>query len=129
MNGWVQEVTELHAFFEAWLSGGAAVERLERLERVLDDGFTMVAPGGAVVSRADLLDRLRSARGQRPGLRITVDGFHTLHEGDAHVLARYAEHQTVDGERRSRIGTVFFAVDASCPNGLRWVSVHETWTD
>ena len=45
------------------------------------------------------------------------------------VVARYIEtHELPDGGNR-RLSTVVFGLDEHAPNGLTWLSVHETWID
>ena len=124
---WINEIDELHQFFEQWFLG-ADVE-FERLEAALTPDFTIVSPDGSVTGRAETLDWLRGAHGTDDDLRMATTDHRLLHESDTVLVASYVETH-VRGERiHRRLSTVVFARDADADNGLRWVRVHETWLE
>ncbi|MHC4937488.1 MAG: DUF4440 domain-containing protein [Planctomycetota bacterium] len=115
-----REIEELHRFFERWLGG--AEEDFSRCDRALAADFTMVGPGGDVRSRETVVRGLLDAHGARP-VAIRIENFVLLEAGDASVLARYEEWQ----DDRGRVSTAWFRARDDAPNGLEWVTVHETW--
>ena len=134
MENWQLEVVELHAFFEAYFRGELAAGDVDRFERVLAAGFTIVAPGGGVSSREQTLTAVRANHGAAPELRIRVEDAELLIPGDGSstgdgglLVGRYVEvHDSPAGTTR-RISTVVMSPAAEAPNGLVWRTVHETW--
>jgi hypothetical protein len=114
------EIEELHRFFERWLRGDE--DDFSRCDRALARDFTMVGPGGEVRSRDKLIRGLLDAQGKR-SVAIRIRNFE-LHQLSANLaLARYEEWQ---GDR-GRVSTALFRVREDAPNGVEWVTVHETW--
>lgn len=133
METWQLEVVELHAFFEAYFRGELPAGDVERFERVLAPGFTIVAPGGRVSSRGETLTAVRSNHGGAPDLRIRVEAAELLVAGDRSstgaglLVGRYVEvHDSPAGTTR-RLSTVVMSPAPEGPNGLVWRTVHETW--
>ena len=60
-SAWHQEIIDLHEFFQDWLGGVAPSTNFDRLERSLDEAFTIVMPEGTLVDRPGILHRLREA--------------------------------------------------------------------
>ncbi|MCP3904351.1 MAG: DUF4440 domain-containing protein [Planctomycetes bacterium] len=126
---WQRDVEDLHRFFEAWLRGDVPADdaSFAPVEAALAPAFTFVDPGGERRSRADVIDALRAGYGARPELRIRIDDASLHHDAGGLTLASYLERQT-DGDRvTTRISTVLFRAEASAPNGVEWLHVHETW--
>ena len=67
----LQEVSDLHAFFEAWLSGEAENTNavFTRVESSLGEEFTMVSPSGQRLQRPDVIGWLRGTHGARASQR------------------------------------------------------------
>lgn len=63
----LQEVADLHAFFEAWLSGKAENTNavFSRVESALGEEFTMVSPSGQRLQRPDVIGWLWGTHGAR----------------------------------------------------------------
>jgi hypothetical protein len=127
----IREVVDLHAFFEAWLGGTcpASDEVLSGAEGALGPSFTMVAPDGRRLSRADTMWWLRQAHGAkgRSGpFRIAVVEPKILHRAEPLVVVGYIEEQWQGSTHTRRRAS---AVLERSPDGDRWqwVSVHETW--
>lgn len=126
----LREIRELHEFFEGWIGGSlpGGDEVLRRFTDAMDGSFTLVTPGGAELTVDDLVRNLRSGRGVRPGFRIGVEDVRVIHDEPPLVVARYREVQESGGETTRRLSTAVFHRSDGAPNGLVWLSVHETWT-
>lgn len=126
----LQEIDELHRFFEAWFAGRlpATSESFARVDVALSEDFEIVGPSGDLSARGPLLERLRAAHGVDDALRIRVENgrVRTLEPGGL-LLAVYEEwHETEDGPR-GRLSSALFRPWPETPNGLQWLHVHETW--
>ncbi len=123
--GWVEEIDELHVFFETYFLGTEA--SLDRLESVLAPSFSMVNASGTEWDRAKTIAAVRAARGHATSLRITTSGHRLLYEGDGCLVARYVEEHRLAERSNCRVSTVVFVTDDRAPNGVSWLRVHETW--
>lgn len=128
----LQEVADLHAFFEAWLSGRLDRTRavFSRLENVLGDEFSMVSPGGARLRRSDVTSWIWDAHGTRAktaGFRIVAIESELLHLRPPLVVLRYVEEQEADGVVTRRWATALFDVVTE-GGAVRWLALQETWT-
>jgi hypothetical protein len=126
----LQEVVDLHAFFETWLSG--TVENTDvvfsRLENALGEEFTMVPPSGARLQRPDVIGWIRGAHGTKENLdpfRITVFEPELLLLRPPLIILRYVEEQAAGSVVTRRRSTAVF--EALADEGMRWLALHETW--
>ena len=121
---------ELHEFFARWFSGWLDETEIERLDQALHPDFTIVGPTGGVLDKAGIVARVLASRGRSP-TSIDIHSLETLSESDALVIGRYEEWQSRRSEggveERRLKSTAVFVPDAGAPNGLRWLSVHETF--
>ncbi len=124
---WVDEIIEMHAFFEAWFQG--RTDSTERMESVLATEFTIVGPDGAEVDRAGTIESVTGGQGASPDLVISTSDHRLLHESGETVVASYVETHVSGDHPRRRSSTVVFERSETAPNGLMWVRVHETWLD
>lgn len=126
-----REIDELHDFFVAWYTGACDREGFERMEAVIAPGFEMVTPDGDRLGREAVLGMVRDAyTGRDPGtFDIEIGNVELLDGGPDHAVARYEEWQTTPDGEDGRVSTVLFRPDPDAPNGLVWVTVHETWLD
>ncbi|HEY8572843.1 hypothetical protein [Phenylobacterium sp.] len=123
-----RQVTQFHAFLEAWLSG--AVVRPGALDRTLAafaPQFRCVDPEGGVQTRADLAGWLLGARGARPGLRIEVTELEEVWRTPTAKLCSYRESQAAPDGRNVRISSALFVREGREP--WRWLHVHESWAE
>ena len=86
----------------------------------------MAIPQGHVLACARVLAGVRNGHGARPG-RIWIEEPALLFDSASLVVARYQEWQQEATDPEGRLSTVVFERDGATPNGLRWLSVHETW--
>ena len=127
----LEEVIELHAFFEAWLGGTGpdTASAFAQVESALAETFTMVSPEGRRQSRGEVIAWLRRAYGSKGSggaFRISI------RETEVHVLSPplavvgYVEEQTSPTALTLRSST---AVLGMSPTGERprWLALHETW--
>ena len=123
---------ELHEFFARWFSGWLEEDEIGRLEVALHPDFTIVGPTGATLDRDGIISGVRAGHG-RGATSIDIHGLATLHQEDGILIGRYEEWQSrkladVVEERRLR-STAVFVTDDAAPNGVRWLTVHETFID
>ena len=116
------EVRELHAFFERWYSGVAALTEFSRMD-VLADSFVLIGPDGRSSNVEQVREFVEAAYGRRPTgfeIRNVAVRPHT-------PVGTYEEWQTAGNATTGRISTAAMTLDPDTPNGLRWVHLHETW--
>jgi hypothetical protein len=127
----IEEVTALHDFFVAWFrrQDGSAAD-FHRCEGAFAPDFRMITPDGQAHARADVLSRIRDARGAVRGeFRIRIlDPRMLWADGDA-VLLEYVEEQYRDGRTTRRRSTGLFTRNPLAPRGIEWRHVQETWMD
>lgn len=125
-----REIVELHDFFTAWFRGDLANDgaAFARFEEALADGFTIITPGGIVLSRDRILDAVRDGHGSDASARIWIEDVRVRQESCEVVIATYEEWQrSGEAPARGRLSTVVFQRDDAAMNGWRWLHVHETW--
>ena len=121
--GCYAEVARLHQFFQDWFQGTLPEDDFVRCEQALAPGFVIVAPGGNLVERTDILEAIRVHRGgESTDFSIDTVGRHCRRLGNLHVTI-YEERQ--QGTRSTvRLST---AVLEEAAGAFVWHSVHETW--
>ncbi|NNC75012.1 MAG: DUF4440 domain-containing protein [Acidimicrobiia bacterium] len=124
---WAREIDELHEFFEAWFRGLA--QSFERMEIALAPTFSIVGPRGTTMDRAETIAAVREGRGRSSSLRIGTSDHQLLAATPGLVVARYIETHESDDHSTRRLSTAVFEPDETAPNGLVWVTVHETFLD
>ncbi len=127
-----REVTELHQFFAQWFRAELTKDGPDfaRFSTVPPRGFHIIPPSGNLIEKAPLLSGLKAAHGQwhaDGSARIWIENLRTRSLAEGLILVTYEEWQTRDGETRGRISSAILQADAEAPNGLIWLSVHETW--
>ncbi len=125
--GWIEEIVELHDFFERWFTGSEST--LDRMDAVLAPDFSIMAAGGAEATRAELIQSIQTAKGARPGIGIATSDHRLLYQDARVVVARYVEVQTGPEGWTRRLSTVVFVRSLTTRNGVEWLRVHETWLD
>lgn len=117
------EVARLHRFFQDWFQGLLSDPEFVLCEHALAPGFTIVTPGGDLVTREEIIGAIRVHRGGEPAeFAIETAGRHCQRVGDLH-LTTYEERQL--GHRPTvRLST---AVLSGAGTAFLWHAVHETW--
>jgi hypothetical protein len=124
----VRDVVDLHVVFVDWFAGRRVDDGLARMDASLAPTFFQITPDGRRLSRAPLVDWLAGMFGRRPGTAITIVDPQVLSEGADHATVLYIERQdAADGARTERWSTAIFERWPAAPNGVRWLSVQETW--
>ena len=126
------EVVELHQFLEEWSNAELPPtdEAFARFGDVIAPNFIIIDPDGSRAGREPIVDAIRRAHGrwqEAPG-RIRIENFELHHADGGLALATYEEWHDV-GELRGRLSTVLFGADASVPNSLVWLHLHEVWLE
>lgn len=129
----LQEVVDLHAFFETWLGGSCPETEaaFARVESALADSFSMVSPDGRRLSRGDVAGWLRQAYGSRAAhgaFRIAIREPDLLLLHPPLVVLGYVEEQELEGALIRRRSTAVLAAPAN-PGRPQWLALHETWID
>lgn len=126
------EIKELHQFFQAWFRAELpnTDAAFERFANAMAPDFRMIVPSGNIIECEPLLERLRGTYGAQPDLQIRLENVMVYWTKNETALATYEEWQSAESSiSTARISTALFAKDASAPNGLKWLHVHETWMD
>ena len=114
------EIVELHRFFESWFGG--TIDDFSRFDRSVAGDFTMVGPGGERRDRDAVVRSLLDSHGSRT-LAIRVENAESWALGGGLLLARYEEWL----DDKGRVSSALFRENSDAPNGIEWVTVHETW--
>ena len=127
----MEEIVDLHLFFERWLGGNGpkGPHAFARLEDALAPGFTMVNPTGRRLSRAEVVGWIRDgygAKAEPAPFSIAIRDCTVLHEGPGFVAVTYLEEQVRGGGLDRRIATALFEPHPERAGAVRWLLVHET---
>ncbi|MEE1924704.1 DUF4440 domain-containing protein [Pseudomonas sp. 148P] len=123
MNGYMQEVIDLHILIEATFSKGESqIETM--LERFHPD-FSMITPTGRQVPLEEVAALFNQRAGSQPGLTIEVSDMETLAEWPEGAVIRYQEtHRIPEQSEKQRISTALFSLEGE---HVLWRHLHETW--
>ncbi|KMV68107.1 cytoplasmic protein [bacteria symbiont BFo1 of Frankliniella occidentalis] len=122
MNIYINEVLAAHVAIENWLSKGEG--ELELLLERFSPHYSMITLSGARLDREALSHFFLQQRASRPGLKIVVDQFSVLHEGNDGAVLLYQETQTQsDKEMTIRWSTAVLNLKQEKPV---WLHLHET---
>jgi len=125
-EAWVlQEVIELHQFFEDWFQGNIDPDP-ERFVSVMAGDFVLIPPEGHQVSRHEIIDLIKKGFSSRSDSKIWVENIETRIIGEI-VIATYHEVQAGLDQPTRRISSAVFSYKAKLPNHCQWHHVHETW--
>lgn len=122
---WKAEIEEQHALLDTWFRDGEGA--FDRFEAAVDPGFTIISPSGDRATAPEIIEVVRSGRRRAPEQTIVTTDHELLAEDAELVVARYVEHHRTRTVSTARWSTVVFRRDPSAPNGVRWLTVHETW--
>ena len=122
------EIVGLHEFFVAWFDGAVPRRELSRLERALAPEFEMVTTEGERVDHAALVDGLAESYGRTEGepFDIEVRDVEAVALLEDHAVVRYEEWQRRGDGETGRVSTALFRADDEAPEGVVWVTLHET---
>ena len=120
-----REVVELHALFAELFTGRS--RDFSRCEKAFSPRLQMVTPEGILITREEILGRLRKAKAQE--LRITIRDVAIVREDAGSVLLRYIEEQYRDQETTRRMSIALFETVKEAPLGVAWRYLQETWIE
>ena len=129
MAAWLDEIVQLHDFFEAYFLGTVPEDDLSRMESAFAPNLTFLGPTGSVTGRAETIAMVRAGYAHTKQLDITITEPTLLAESGGLVACRYVENHALAKTSNHRWTTAVFEEDADAPNGLAWVTVHETWVE
>ncbi len=124
------EILELHAHFQEWYRGSLLDTDLESKIGVhLAENFHITFPDSTVHTKNDLLTMMRSDRGNDPQYRIVVSDVQTHISSADTCQVSYVESQYWEGAEKPNLIIRTSSILRDSPNGLLWVSIHETKVD
>ncbi|QIA24973.1 DUF4440 domain-containing protein [Mesorhizobium sp. AA22] len=123
------EIVDLHRFFVDWFDRASAdMVDFSRFERVMGDGFCMVAPSGQVLDRKAVLDHIKASRATCDGdFAISIEDIRAGWQAGDTIVISYVEAQQRAGKHSRRRSSAVFTTSSSAPNGVEWRHLHETW--
>ncbi|PDQ17505.1 hypothetical protein CN311_29640 [Mesorhizobium sanjuanii] len=123
------EVVDLHRFFVDWFVEARADRAdFDRFERVMGEGFRMVAPSGQILDRDAVLHHVRSSRATCDGdFAISIEDIRAGWQTSDTIVVCYIEAQKRAGKHSRRRSSAVFTTSSSAPNGVEWRHLHETW--
>jgi hypothetical protein len=126
----IQEVIELHAFFQAWFNGECpkTEESFARVRVAWPEPFTLIDPSHTVRRSHELLRQTYLEYGAYPGLKIQVRNPQALHEtSENQVVVAYEEWHVDPKGQEGRMCTAIlgfqYGVSSRVP---KWLHVHES---
>jgi hypothetical protein len=123
------EVVDLHRFFVDWFVAARA-DKVDfgRFERVIGEGFRMVAPSGQILDRDAVLDLVRASRASCDGdFAISIEDIQSGWQAGDTIVVCYIEAQQRGGRHSRRQSSAVFTTSSLAPNGVEWRHLHETW--
>ncbi|TIT23066.1 MAG: DUF4440 domain-containing protein [Mesorhizobium sp.] len=123
------EVVGLHRFFVDWFNAANANNAdFSRFERVMGEGFCMVAPDGQILDRDAVLDHVRASRAtSEDDFSISIEDIRAGWQAGDTIVVCYIEAQQRGGKHSRRRSSAVFTTSSSAPNGVEWRHLHETW--
>jgi len=126
------EIEHVHAFIAGWFRGEVAQDDAlfdAELAARLDVGLVNIQPSGQILTRAELVEGIRSGYGGNPNFSIEIDDVVVRFADNDVALVTYVEFQrgalnTVPADNR-RVSSVLFrgVGDGEAPV---WLHIHET---
>ena len=130
----IESVVGLHDFFVDWFAGKCAQEQAvfdERFVARMQPLFELVPPSGVVTNLERLTAILWQSYGSNPDFRIAIRNVRQVQWKDGWILVRYEEGQRNAKNSKprdnGRISTAVLQLEPGAPQGLSWLTVHETW--
>jgi hypothetical protein len=121
------EISELHAFFEAWYRGTIKDTNavFQRLSDVLAPEYLLITSEGYTLDRDQVLSVLRSAHAKRPDVKIFVKNIHLRIETEELIVMTYEEHGTTEKGKKATLISAVLRKKPGSPNGVEWLHIHE----
>ena len=121
------EISELHAFFEAWYHGTIenSDAEFQRLSDVLAPEYLLITSDSYIFDREQVLSILRSAHAKRPDVKICVKNIQLRVEAEELVIITYEEHGTTDKGKKATLISAVLRKKTGTPNGVEWLHIHE----
>ena len=122
-----KEISELHAFFEAWYRGviNNSDSVFHRLSDVLAPEYMLITSDGHVLDREQVLSFLRSAYAAKPDIDICAKNIQLRIESGEILLITYEEHGTTENKTRATLISAILRKNPVKPNDVEWLHIHE----
>ncbi len=120
-----REIDALHRLLQAWFRAEGDADPAPVLAR-FDPAFTMITPGGKLVSFAQFSGAFPTLRGTRPGLVMEISDVVVRHTDAAAALVTYTERQRQDATVTVRLSSALL-LDRPGAASPAWRHLHETW--
>ena len=96
------------------------------MPQALHSEFTWISPWGTILSKDELVERIKPVYGTRPDMVIEIRNIKEIPISPTHTLALYEEWQRYEGQDMGRISSAIFIEGAATPNGVTWFHIQET---
>lgn len=119
------EIEGLHHFFQQFFTGEIQQDTISRFSLVLEDNFSLITPGGQLITRENILAMVKQSYDSRKNMRIWTNDIVTRSLSNNLYVTTYQELQEIeDGTKTVRLSTAIFRIDEA---KVTWIHVHETW--
>lgn len=119
------EIEGLHNFFQQFFTGEIQQDTISRFSLVLEDNFSLITPGGQLITRENILAMVKQSYDSRKNMRIWTNDIVTRSLSNNLYVTTYQELQEIeDGTKTVRLSTAIFRIDEA---KVTWIHVHETW--
>lgn len=119
------EIEGLHNFFQQFFTGEIQQDTISRFSLVLEDNFSLITPGGQLITRENILAMVKQSYDSRKNMRIWTNDIVTRSLSNNLYVTTYQELQEIEnGTKTVRLSTAIFRIDEA---KVTWIHVHETW--
>lgn len=119
------EIDGLHRLLQAWFRAEGSDDPAPILAR-FDEGFTMIAPAGKLITYEQFSGGLPGMRGSRPTLIMEISDVVLRFATESSALVTYHERQIQDSGTTDRISTALLLKRPDRPTPV-WRHLQETW--
>jgi hypothetical protein len=118
------EIDGLHRLLQAWFRAEGNDDPAPILAR-FDEGFTMIAPAGKLISYQQFAGGLPGMRGSRPTLIMEISDVVVRYATENSALVSYHERQIQDSGTTNRLSTALLLNRPDRPTPV-WRHLQET---
>ena len=119
------EIDALHRLLQAWFRAEGTDDPAPIRAR-FDEGFTMIAPAGKLITFEQFSGGLPGMRGSRPTLIMEISEVVVRHATEISALVTYHERQIQESGTTDRVSTALLLNRPDRPTPV-WRHLQETW--